>query len=85
MQTDGKYLYVFAACTGCKLRPHYLKPGESRRTLVVEESHLLLGDMRAKLKKPEKYAIYRKHEWVAEQTIGEIKEGMEFRGGDHAL
>ena len=80
VQTDGRYRYVCADCAGCKLRPHCLKPGEDRRTLVVEESQLLLGEMRARLKKPEKQAIYRKRKWVAEQPIGQIKEGMGFRG-----
>jgi hypothetical protein len=36
--------------------------------------------MRTRLKKPEKQAIYRKRKWVAEQPIGQIKEGMGFRG-----
>ena len=58
VQTDGRYCYVCADCAGCKLRPHYLKPGEDRRTLVVEENQLLLGEMRARLKKPEKHAFY---------------------------
>lgn len=80
MQTDGKYHYVCADCAGCKLRAHCLKPGEDRRTLVVEESQLLLGEMKARLKKPEKHAVYRKRKWVAEQPIGQIKEGMGFRG-----
>ena len=79
-QTDGRYRYVCADCAGCKLRPHCLKPSEDRRTLVVEESQLLLGEMRARLKKPEEYAVYRKRKWVAEQPIEQIKEGMGFRG-----
>ncbi len=80
VQTDGRYRYVCADCAGCKLRPHCLKPGEDRRTLVVEETQLLLGEMRARLKKPEKHAVYRKRKWIAEQPIGQIKEGMGFRG-----
>jgi transposase len=80
VQTDGRYCYVCAGCAGCKLRAHCLKPGEDRRTLMVEESQLLLGEMRARLKKPEKHAVYRKRKWVAEQPIGQIKEGMGFRG-----
>jgi hypothetical protein len=48
--------------------------------LVVEENQLLLGEMRARLKKPEKQAVYRKRKWVAEQPIGQIKEGLGFRG-----
>lgn len=79
-QTDGKYRYGCPDCTGCKLRAHCLKRGEDRRTLVVEEDQLLPGEMRARLKKPEKQAIYRKRKWVAEQPIGQIKEGLGFRG-----
>ena len=59
---------------------HCLKPDEDRRTLVVEDSQLLLGEMRARLKTPEKHAVYRKRKWVAEQPIGQIKEGLGFRG-----
>jgi len=79
-QTDGSYRYGCPDCAGCKLRAYCLKRGENRRTLVVEENQLLLGEMRARLKKPEKQAIYRKRKWVAEQPIGQIKEGMGFRG-----
>lgn len=35
--------------------------------------------MRARLKRPEKKVIYRKRKWVAEQLIGQIKEGLGFR------
>jgi transposase len=80
VQADGRYRYVCSDCAGCKLRAHCLKRGEDRRTLVVEENQLLLGEMRARLKKPEKQATYRKRKWVAEQPIGQIKEGMGFRG-----
>jgi hypothetical protein len=79
-QTDGRYCYVCTDCAGCKLRAHCLKPNEDKRTLAVEESQLLLGEMRARLKKPEEHAVYRKRKWVAEQPIGQIKEGMGFRG-----
>ncbi|MFC2059583.1 transposase [Chloroflexota bacterium] len=67
-------------CAGCKLRARCLKPGEDRRILVVGADQLLLGEMRARLKKPEKHAVYRKRKWVAEQPFGQIKEGMGFRG-----
>jgi transposase len=80
VEADGRYRYVCADCAGCKRRARCLKPGEDRRTLVVEEAQLLLGEMRARLKKPEKQAIYRRRKWVAEQPIGQIKEGMGFRG-----
>jgi transposase len=80
VQTDGRYRYVCQDCAGCKLRVRCLKTGEDRRMLVVEESQLLLGEMRARLKKPEKHAVYRKRKWVAEQPIGQIKEGLGFRG-----
>ena len=90
IQTDGKYRYVCPDCAGCKLRARCLKPGEDMRTLVVEEDQILLGEMRARLKKPEKHAVYRKRKWVAEQPIGQIKEGLGFRrvtvrGDDYAL
>ena len=80
VQADGRYRYVCQDCAGCKMMSHCLKPGEDRRTLVVEEDQLLLGEMRARLKKPEKHAVYRKRKWVAEQPIGQIKEGLGFRG-----
>ena len=80
VQADGRYRYVCQDCAGCKLRARCLKPGEDRRILVVEEDQLLLGEMRARLKKPEKYAVYRKRKWVAEQPMGQIKEGLGFRG-----
>jgi transposase len=80
MQADGRYRYVCQDCAGCKMMSHCLKPGEDRRMLVVEEEQLLLGEMSARLKKPEKHAVYRKRKWVAEQPIGQIKEGLGFRG-----
>ena len=80
MQTDGKYRYVCPDCAGCKLRACCLKSGEDRRMLIVAEDQLLIGEMRARLKKPEKHAVYRKRKWVAEQPIGQIKEGLGFRG-----
>ncbi len=80
VQTDGRYSYVCQDCAGCKVRARCLKPGEDRRILVVGADQLLLGEMRARLKKPEKHAVYRKRKWVAEQPFGQIKEGMGFRG-----
>jgi len=72
--------YICNDCAGCELRRYCLKPNEDRRVLVVDESQLIRGEMRARLKKPEKQAIYRKRKWVAEQSIGQIKEGLGFRG-----
>ena len=72
--------YICNDCAGCELRRYCLKPDEDRRVLVVDESQLIRGEMRARLKKPEKQAIYRKRKWVAEQSIGQIKEGLGFRG-----
>ena len=77
---DGKRRYVCDDCAGCRLRAHCLKAGEDRRVLVVEEGQIILGEMRARMKRPEKQAVYRKRKWVAEQPIGQIKEGMGFRG-----
>jgi transposase len=72
--------YSCSNCAGCSLRAHCLKPGEEHRTLLVKKKQLIRAEMRARLKKPEKQAIYRKRKWVAEQVIGQIKEGLGFRG-----
>ena len=56
-----------------------LKSGEERRTLLVKRKQLIIAEMRARLKQPEKQAIYRKRKWVAEQVFGQIKAGMGFR------
>lgn len=79
-QSEEKYVYVCSDCGDCKMRMRCLKPGEDRRRLVVEQDQLLVGEMRARLKEPEKRAVYRRRKWVVEQTIGQIKEGMGFRG-----
>ncbi len=72
--------YVCADCGGCPLMVHCLKPGEERRTLLVKKKQLIRAEMRARLKRPEKQAIYRKRKWVAEQVFGQIKESLGFRG-----
>jgi len=72
--------YVCQDCGGCSLRRHCLKPGEERRTLLVKRKQLIRAEMRARLKKPEKQAIYRKRKWVAEQVIGQIKGSLGFTG-----
>jgi len=72
--------YVCQDCEGCSLRRHYLKPGEERRTLLVKRRQLTRAEMRARLKKPENQAIYRKRKWVAEQVIGQIKGSLGFTG-----
>ena len=56
-----------------------LKSGEERRILLVKKKQLIRAEMRARLKQPEKQAIYRKRKWVAEQVFGQIKAGMGFR------
>ncbi len=71
--------YECLDCQGCSLRRHCLKPGEERRTLLVKRKQLIGAEMRARMKKPEKQAIYRKRKWVAEQVIGQIKSGLGFR------
>ena len=48
--------------------------------MLVKRKQLIKAEMRARLKRPEKKAIYRKRKWVAEQVIGQIKEGLGFRG-----
>jgi len=63
-------------CEVCLFRRHCLKPGEQRRTLLVKRKQLIRAEMRARLKQPEKQAIYRKRKWVAEQVFGQIKGGL---------
>jgi len=63
----------------CSLRKHCLKLGEQRRTLLVKRKQLIRAEMRARLKQPEKQAIYWKRKWVAEQVFGQIKGGLGFR------
>ena len=74
------YRYTCLDCEGCKLSKHCLKAKQDRRVLVVSEDQLLHGVMRARLRQPEKQAIYRKRKWVAEQTMGQIKGSLGFRG-----
>lgn len=71
--------YVCPGCNGCSLTSYCLKPGEERRLLLVKRKQLIKAEMRARLKDPDKQAIYRKRKWVAEQVIGQIKEGLGFR------
>lgn len=56
------------------------KEEKDRRTQVVKRKGLMKEEMRVRLKKPENQAIYRRRKWVVEQVIGQIKEGMGFRG-----
>ncbi len=72
--------YICHDCEDCPLRKQCLRSGEEIRTLLVKRKQLIRAKMRARLKIPEKQAIYRKRKWVAEQNIGQIKEGMGFRG-----
>ena len=72
--------YACRDCAGCSLMAHCLKPGEEHRTLLVKRKQLIRAEMRTRLKDPVKQSIYRKRKWVAEQTIGQIKEGMGYRG-----
>jgi transposase len=78
-ETSALYRYTCTDCDGCKLRQHCLKPNKERRVLEVSADQLLHGEMRARLLQPEKQAIYRKRKWVAEQTIGQLKESLGFR------
>jgi hypothetical protein len=82
-ETMGRPLlrrYICPDCEGCPLREQCLRPGEDSRNLLVKRKQLIRAEMRARLKRPEKQAVYRKRKWVAEQNIGQIKEGMGFRG-----
>ena len=71
--------YECLDCQGCSLRGRCLKPGGEHRTLLVKRNQLIRAEMRARMKRPEKQAIYRKRKWVAEQVIGQIKGGLGFR------
>lgn len=77
---SGLYRYTCVECNDCKLRQYCLKANQDRRVLVVSEDQLLHGVMRARLRQPDKQAIYRKRKWVAEQTMGQIKGSLGFRG-----
>jgi transposase len=79
-ESSGLYRYTCLDCDGCKLSQHCLKARQDRRVLAVNEDQLLHGVMRARLSQPEKQAIYRKRKWVAEQTMGQIKGSLGFRG-----
>jgi len=72
--------YVCSDCERCSLKARCLKAGEDRRALLVKRKQLIRAEMRARMKKFEKQAIYRKRKWVAEQVFGQIKEGLGFRG-----
>ena len=76
----GLQRYVCQDCEGCSLRAHCVKPGEERRTLLVKRKQLIRAEMRTRLKKPEKQAVYRKRKWVAEQVIAQIKGSLGFTG-----
>jgi len=71
--------YECLDCEGCSLKRYCLKSNEERRTLLVKRKQLIRAEMRARMKKPEKQAIYRKRKWVAEQVFGQIKSGRGFR------
>jgi transposase len=79
-EPSALYRYTCADCNGCSLKQYCLKANKDRRVLEVSEDQLLHGEMRARLLQPEKRAIYRKRKWVAEQTMGQIKESLGFRG-----
>ena len=71
--------YVCTDCGGCALMAYCLKQGDKRRNLLVKRKQLIRAEMRARLRNPEKQAIYSKRKWVAEQVIGQIKESLGFR------
>jgi len=72
--------YVCQDCQGCSLSRHCLKLGEEQRALLIKKKQLIRAEMRARLRKPEKQAVYRKRKWVAEQVFGQIKGGLGFTG-----
>ena len=71
--------YECLDCEGCLLQRYCLKIGEECRTLLVKRKQLIRAEMRARLKQPDKQAIYRKRKWVAEQVFGQVKVGLGFR------
>src|SRR3990172_2034394 len=71
--------YECLDCAGCSLMRYCLKSGEERRTLLVKRKQLIITKIRARLRQPEKQALYRKRKWVAEQVFGQIKTGIGFR------
>ena len=71
--------YICRDCAGCSLKARCLKPGKEQHILLVKRKQLIRAEMRARLKKPEKQAIYRKRKWVAEQVIGQVKVSLGFR------
>jgi transposase len=79
-EPSGSCRYTCADCNGCEKRQYCLKANQDRRVLVVSADQILHGVMRARLRQPEKQAIYRKRKWVAEQTMGQIKVSLGFRG-----
>jgi len=79
-EPSGSCHYTCADCNGCEKRQYCLKANQDRRVLVVSADQILHGVMRARLRQPEKQAIYRKRKWVAEQTMGQIKGSLGFRG-----
>jgi transposase len=79
-EPSGSCRYTCADCNGCEKRQYCLKARQDRRVLVVSAEQILHGVMRARLRQPEKQAIYRKRKWVAEQTMGQIKGSLGFTG-----
>lgn len=78
-EPSGSGRYTCADCNGCKKRQYCLKTNQDRRVLLVSEDQLLHSVMRARLRQPDKQAIYRKRKWVAEQTNAQIKCSLGFR------
>ena len=46
--------------------------------MLGKRNQLIGAEMSARMKRPEKQAIYRKRKWVAEQVIGQIKGSLGF-------
>ena len=79
-ESTAWHRYTCSDCNGCQKRQYCLKPQIDRRVLEVSQDQLLHGEMRARLRQPEKQAIYRKRKWMAEQNMGQIKDSLGFRG-----
>ena len=52
--------------------------------MLVKGDQLIRAEMRSRLKKLEERAIHRKRKWVAEQVIGQIKDGFGVQGSHRA-
>jgi transposase len=65
--------YIAQSCDGCPLQSQCLKPGETRRHVRLFKRRVAGAMMRAKMRRPEARAIYRRRKWVVEPVFGQMK------------